>query len=255
MKNIFYILILLFISDLQAQNDYTPKDFLEESPKFFFNVGNWETKDVLIFGSVSMATIGLIQFDNQVREAILQNKITDKTVLTEFGKAWGEPLVTLPISTGFYIHGLIAEDKTSKRIGFEIFQSFIYTGIVTTILKSSIGRARPYMNLSSKNFKPFTIKNDFNSLPSGHTSVAFSLSTILSNNVKNDYLKVAAYLPAFATAFSRMSYDKHWLSDVFLGAALGYFIGNFVHNLHEENLLGFETTLSQPNVISFRINL
>ena len=228
---------------------------MDETPKFFFNVKNWETDDFIILGSVTAATIGLIQIDNDIRDILIKNNLNHQTEFLDFGKAWGEPLVTLPISAGLYFHGLIAEDKSTRRVGFEVFQSFVYTGIVTALLKGAIGRARPYMNLSSKKFKPFNAKNDFNSLPSGHTSVAFSLSTVLSNNFENNYLKAAAYLPAFITAYSRMSYNKHWLSDVFLGAVIGYFVGNFVHNLHEESSGLIETNISQFNVINIQMSL
>lgn len=204
---------------------------------------------------MTAATIGIMQIDEDIRQSLKENNLNHQTDLLDFGKAWGEPIFTVPLSAGLYLHGLIAEDKATRRVGFEIFQSFFYTGIITAILKGTIGRARPYMELSSKKFRPLTANNDFNSLPSGHTSLAFSLSTILSNNFESDYLKVAAYLPAFITAFSRMSYDKHWLSDVFLGAAIGYFVGNFVHSMHEENNSRIETNFSQFNVLNVRLSL
>ena len=48
-------------------------------------------------------------------------------------------------------------------------------------------------------------------------------------------MKWLAYLPAVLTAFSRVYQDDHWTSDVFLGAAIGYFVGTWVHNQHDEN--------------------
>jgi len=254
MKNIFAFLILL-TSSVFCQNDFDAEQFIDETPKFVFNIQNWESSDYLKLGIITASTFALIQTDQSVREFIYNNNLNDKSAISEFGKAWGEPVSTIPISIGFYLHGLIANDKTTKRIGFEIFQSFIYTGAITALLKSAIGRARPYKNLSSKYFRPFIVNNDFNSLPSGHTAVAFSLSTVLANNLDSDYLKVLAFTPAFITAYSRMVYDKHWLSDVFLASALGYFIGNFVHDIHTEFESPNETFYNQNGVMNVSIKL
>ena len=83
----------------------------------------------------------------------------------------------------------------------------------------------------------FAFKNANWSLPSGHTTVAFSLSTVLAANTDSYVLKTAAFIPAFLTAFSRVYQDHHWTSDIFLGAMIGYFVGKFVTNLHEEKEL------------------
>jgi membrane-associated phospholipid phosphatase len=109
-----------------------------------------------------------------------------------------------------------------------------YTAALTQVLKISFGRARPYTGKDPFTFKPFQSLADENwSLPSGHTSLAFSFSTILAMNTESDLLKGLAYLPAFMTAFSRIYYNKHWISDIFMGAFIGYFVGRFVADLHK----------------------
>lgn len=193
-----------------------------------------------------------MQVDDEIRDFLHKNNMNDKSAVLGFGKAWGESTTTVPLSAKIYFYGLISEDKTAKRIGSEIFQSFVYTGFITVLLKSVIGRARPYKNHSSTYYQPLNSKNDFNSLPSGHTSIAFSLSTVLADNLDNEYLKALAFTPAFITAFSRISYDKHWLSDVFLGSAVVFFEGCYVHDLHAEISLHNETNLWQKLVINRR---
>ena len=73
------------------------------------------------------------------------------------------------------------------------------------------------------------------SLPSGHTSTAFTAATILSNRIDNMYASVALYSLASLTALQRIYVDRHWFSDTILGAALGTAIGLKVVKLHEEN--------------------
>ena len=62
-----------------------------------------------------------------------------------------------------------------------------------------------------------------------------NLSTLLAANTNNNYLKALAFVPALLTASSRMYQNHHWASDVFLGAAIGYFTGKFITDLHKQN--------------------
>ena len=90
------------------------------------------------------------------------------------------------------------------------------------------------MNEGSGSFRPFTFFNaDYNSFPSGHSTSAFALSTVMSRHAHSTALKIIAYTPAALTLFSRIYQDKHWVSDELIGAAIGYFVGNWVVDLHE----------------------
>jgi membrane-associated phospholipid phosphatase len=103
-------------------------------------------------------------------------------------------------------------------------------------MKFAFGRARPYTNEGPHSFHPFTLLNDGHlSLYSGHATIAFVLSTVLSRNAHSDFLKALAYVPAVFTAVSRVYQDQHWMSDNLLGAAVGYFVATWVVDFHEQN--------------------
>lgn len=183
-----------------------------------------------------------MQADQPIRENILKDQSYYKSLPMEAGRIWGEGLPTAIFAGAFGLHGLITNDPSTKKIGFEIVQSVVYAGAITTFLKVLVGRARPFTNEGDAVYKPFSFfDDDFHSLPSGHVTLAFSLSTVLSKNAKSDLLKIIAYLPAVLTAISRVYQDNHWSSDVFLGAAIGYFVGDWVVNLHEEKRSSIET--------------
>ena len=55
----------------------------------------------------------------------------------------------------------------------------------------------------------------------------------MSRHAHSTGLKILAYIPAAFTLFSRIYQDKHWVSDELIGAAVGYFVGNWVVDLHE----------------------
>ena len=76
------------------------------------------------------------------------------------------------------------------------------------------------MGRGNGTFRPFTFKDAYFSFPSGHTVVAFSLSTVLAERIGNPWATAGLYGAATACAVSRVYRQEHWLSDIVLGAAL-----------------------------------
>ena len=65
--------------------------------------------------------------------------------------------------------------------------------------------------------------SDNHSFPSGHTATAFMTATMLSKEYGHlsPWVSVGAYSVATATGLMRMANNKHWLSDVMVGAGVG----------------------------------
>ena len=127
------------------------------------------------------------------------------------------------------------------------------------LFKYSFGRERPRENSDPFSFHPFSFQSDnFLSINSGHTALAFSLSTVLAKNTSNDFLKIVLFAPAFMTAFSRVYQNHHWTSDVLLGGIIGYSVAEFVTRLHKSQKIddgGIEVPQPPINLIDFRIPL
>lgn len=62
-----------------------------------------------------------------------------------------------------------------------------------------------------------------NSYPSGHTATAFMTATMLHKEygLVNKWYSIGAYSAATLTGITRVLNNRHWLSDVFFGAAIG----------------------------------
>lgn len=116
-----------------------------------------------------------------------------------------------------------------------IFETYIYSGLITIIFKSFFGRWRPYSEHGDFSFTGFIIgPNDQYSFSSGHAAVSFALSCVLASTTKNVYLKSIFYIFAGITAFSRVYHDQHWLSDVIMGSYIGILISTMLINMHKE---------------------
>jgi membrane-associated phospholipid phosphatase len=69
------------------------------------------------------------------------------------------------------------------------------------------------------------------SFPSGHTSYAFVMATVLRNefNDTNPVLAYSGYIFATATGVLRVLNNAHWVSDVLVGAGIGMLVTELVY--------------------------
>lgn len=117
-----------------------------------------------------------------------------------------------------YSVGLINKDTDLKKKGIFIGETFLVNAFVTTALKYSINRDRPFVTypeiekLSS---------GGSGSFPSGHVSEAFGTATSLSIAFPKWYVIVPSYLWAGAVGYSRMDLGVHYPSDVLAGVIVG----------------------------------
>ncbi|MBK5279797.1 MAG: phosphatase PAP2 family protein [Bacteroidia bacterium] len=73
-----------------------------------------------------------------------------------------------------------------------------------------------------------------NSFPSGHTAQAFVAATFLHKEFgkKSIWYSVGAYTCATAVGSMRMLNNRHWLSDVLVGAGIGIASTNLIYYTH-----------------------
>jgi membrane-associated phospholipid phosphatase len=106
--------------------------------------------------------------------------------------------------------------------------------LVQQPLRMTVGRARPYANEGNLSFNPFTVADKYASFISGHTWNAVGISVVLSRQINNRWASIGLGTLAFVTAVSRMYVDKHWLSDVIMGGAFGYYSANTIVDWHDQ---------------------
>ena len=256
MKSIAFLLLLIIACEnpLFSQNRYNFAQFRDETVDFIKQPVKWEGNDWLKLGLIGAGTILVMQADQPIRDALMKDQSYYKSVPVEFGKLWGETYSTAIVAGAFGLHGILADDKTTKKVGFEIIQAALYSGGITSVLKFAFGRARPFMNKGSADYQPFTLLDDgFHSFPSGHSTLAFALSTVLSRNAQSSALKVLAYLPAALTAFSRVYQDYHWTSDCLLSAVVGFVVATWVVDIHDQKESPVQVSSIYP--LTIRINL
>jgi len=76
--------------------------------------------------------------------------------------------------------------------------------------------------------------SDYRSFPSGHTTNAFVSATFLFNEYRDVsiWYGIAGYSVATATGVIRMLNNKHWMSDVLVGAGMGIFFTELTYYVY-----------------------
>jgi len=141
--------------------------------------------------------------------------------------------IVAPVS--LYAIGLVRKDSKMQRTALLAGEAVADAEIVTTVLKDATKRVRPAgfpAHGGNQYDSWFESRGSFargnGSFPSGHTIAAFSVATIVARRYGNRrWVPYVAYGAAALVGFSRLSLSAHFLSDVFVGGALGYSISRF----------------------------
>lgn len=117
-----------------------------------------------------------------------------------------------------YSVGLLKKDSAVKKQAIFIGEAFLVNAFITTALKHTIKRDRPFKTYPDIDQAASTVGYSF---PSGHTSSAFATATSLSLAYHKWYVIAPSFVWASAVGYSRMHLGVHYPSDVVAGAIIG----------------------------------
>ncbi|MFN8061052.1 MAG: phosphatase PAP2 family protein [Vicinamibacterales bacterium] len=161
-----------------------------------------------IGGSFAAAALVAHQRDDEVAsEARTWSEAAFKA-----GNVGGDLSIQGGLALGTYLIGKVGHHDRAVALGRDLVGAQIVSGVITQGLKFSAGRLRP----DGSNHRSF---------PSGHASSAFATASVLER-----HFGWKAAVPAYAfgayVGAARMAEDKHFLSDVIAGAAIGIVAGH-----------------------------
>lgn len=149
--------------------------------------------------------------------------------LADFVQPIGTPAVVLPPLVLGYAAGALFDRPGLSRASVRIAGAIGLAGVTTEALKLTVGRSRPFqvLNGDPDEMRMFSGGSSF---PSGHATIAFAAATALDRETDSRWVPWLAYPIAGLVGWSRIHDEKHWLSDVAAGAAVGYFAANHAEN-------------------------
>ncbi len=197
--------------------------------------GGWEGRDFFTLAAVSGAGLLFFAFDQDIQDWAQDRRTPGSDKAASFFSFLGNGATLLGISAAIYAVGELGNNVGLRRTALLSLESLATAGALVWTFKFIIGRARPYTGESSRSFHPFALKSSYWSLPSGHAIASFSAATTIAEQTESPLIDVLAYGLATLVAISRVHDNKHWASDVFIGSALGYFIGKKICSLNKRN--------------------
>ncbi|ACM21342.1 membrane-associated phosphatase, PAP2_like_5 family [Geotalea daltonii FRC-32] len=187
-----------------------------------------------LFGTLATAgAVGLTYyFDDDIRSKVLGLKGKNLDRVTDAGNLVGNPYLHLGVAAAVYGGGILAGSEKYRSLGEMLGESVILADAATFLLKEGFGRGRPFKSGDKADFKPLSFDTDYDSLPSMHTASSFAMASVMARTSESFSVKMLSYSAAAFVGFSRIYQDKHWASDVLLGAAIGELCGRVVTNYH-----------------------
>jgi membrane-associated phospholipid phosphatase len=219
----------------------TPGDERTVTPKDTANKQRQQTlftyRDAILAGGFVILTVAMFPADREIAKQLTDSSLTTNRFLEH--SANGVEVITAPgayiIGGGLYAFGRIAHKPNVADLGWHGTEAVLLASTITGVLKGTLGRARPFVT-NDTNPTDFKIGGGFGngerqSFPSGHTTTAFAVASSVTSEMRRlhpssvKFVAPVMYGGATLVGLSRMYHNKHWASDVVLGAAIGTFSG------------------------------
>lgn len=158
-----------------------------------------------------------------------------------------------PVAFMLLMGTLVSGEPRLQDAALTSLESVLFANLVTNGLKAVSGRARPYQEEGAASFKPFSGNTSF---PSGHATTVFAFVTPWFVYYPN-YVTGSALVLAGATAASRVTTHKHWMSDVAGGAAIGFSMAYWLSRRHlqqSRRVRLYPAVLSEGMGVSIRVD-
>lgn len=185
----------------------------------------WEDTEWRQAGWASLAVVGTaLVIDRPLRDEMRRHSGNNAfvTQVERFGSQYAAGVVG-----GFYVVGALADNETAMRVAQDgLAASLIASGIVTPAIKLVAGRSRPRDDNGIYNFKPFSNANS--SFPSGHTTEAFALASVIADHYDETWVTCTSYSVAGLVGLARAYHQAHFASDLVAGAMIGTLVGKSV---------------------------
>ncbi len=230
----FFCFLLIFCSFTAtfALSPNTDQNFIMSYPNYlahgFKNILTDRTNQ-WILGGAALSTLLLHTYDDDVQEYASENGLMSESLsrfLDEYGGGRAYPV-------GLVVVGITSYLRSGKESVVSDMKYYVtamgVTALITDFLKRSVGRERP----NGRGTRSF---------PTGHTSGSFVLASV-ADELYGHKLGVPVYLLAGFVGLQRIHDNKHWLTDVIAGAALGTIIGRGFGKAYQKEVINSRMTI------------
>ena len=132
-----------------------------------------------------------------------------------------------------FLLGKMTNNDHLSETGLLSGEAALNSTMVAFLLKGATQRPRPYQDNGSGTFW-----QGGSSFPSEHAAIAWSIASVLAHEYPGPLTKLFAYGLASGVTLTRVTGKEHFSSDVFVGSALGWYLGRQIYRAHHDPELG-----------------
>ncbi len=194
-------------------------------------------RDALIAAGFVVGTIAMFPLDRRIAEELQDPGTQANRFFRHASK--GVEAIASPgayyIGGSLWLIGRVARWDRVAQLGWHGTEAVLLAEGLGYVIKGAAGRARPFVSADTNphdfSFGAGFDAGDHRSFPSGHTYTAFAAASAVTSQTKLWWPRSVwvvgpvMYGGATMVGLSRMYHNKHWASDVVLGAAIGTFSG------------------------------
>ena len=222
-----FIFITLSLSSFAHSLELTDINYYQKYFQRYAHVGSEiisPSKDWNEVINLSLVLGTTFLLDRTINDWLQDNQTDTFDDLASFTKVIGSPKDIYPVMAGTYLYSIFNDDFLLRKVTLQAYGASTIASLITAILDSTIDRERPNGDYRLVSF------------PSGHTTFAFSIATVVAESYKDSpYIYWGSYGLAWANVWSRLYNEAHWASDALMGAIIGHFVAKSVmgYNIEE----------------------
>jgi membrane-associated phospholipid phosphatase len=218
-------------------------------PRPLFTPGDAALAGVFVLGAIAARPL-----DKYFAQRLQQPSAQESQFLKKSARVFNATAVpgAFVIGGGMYLVGRATDNRKLADLGLHGTEALLIGEVLGGMMKGVFGRGRPYLTPQDPNpddwqlMRGFKHNDAYRSFPSGHALAAFAAGAAVTSEMSRWHpdsrwlVGTVMYGGATMVGLSRMYENRHWASDVIIGAAIGTFAGNKVvryHHSHPGNRL------------------
>jgi membrane-associated phospholipid phosphatase len=230
----------------EKKKPHTPNlllDFAEDQRALWTAPAQLRFRDTTWLVPLSGLTAGLFVTDSSFSRHLSHDPIT----LSHYSTVSNAGVAALVGGAGgMWVLSHFNHNAHWRETGFLAGEAALSSLTMTEALKYSFRRERPYQGDGTGPF----FQSGGTSFPSEHAAAAWSVASVVAHEYPGPLTKLLAYGAASLVSYSRVRGEKHFPSDVVVGALLGELAAHEVYKLHHDPDLGGDSW-SDPARIFF----
>ncbi len=202
------------------------KDVLRDQRDIWTSPFHIKKQTALPWILVGGTTAVLLAVDHPVSRAIPFSG-APQTVGTDISR-FGQWYTVIPAGAAIFGAGWLSHDPKLTETGISSLEAVLDADIVTEVFKVAARRQRPRDGDGGGHFE-----KGGSSFPSGHSTQAWAFASVIADEYgERKWVPALAYTYATSVSVARVMAQEHFTSDVFVGSAIGFFVGRYVVRTH-----------------------